>query len=148
MSENLQDGTHRVLAQADALMRRHRVFIAGGNAAAEAAENPAQQEDDIPVLTEVVAEAVAESSPNEPPSAVPVQELLDSQREKIERTIEQWMDEKLPEEVLRIMDGISDQLIGSLVTRMRNELIPQLLLANPLSPAESTAISGDTESRE
>lgn len=141
-----QDGTHRVLAQADALMRRHRVFIAGGNAAAEATEK--SQEDDIPVLTEVVAEAVAESSPNESPPPVPVQELLDSQRAKIEQTIAQWLDEKLPEEVLRVMDGISDQLIGSLVTRMRNELLPQLLLANPLSDAEASATDDTAETRE
>lgn len=147
MTEN-QDGTHRVLAQADALMRRHRVFIAGGNAAAEATENPPSQEDDIPVLTEVVAEAIAESSPNESPPPVPVQELLDSQRAKIEQTIEQWLDEKLPEEVLRVMDGISDQLIGSLVTRMRNELLPQLLLANPLSDVEASATDDTAETRE
>lgn len=147
MTEN-QDGTHRVLAQADALMRRHRVFIAGGNAAAEATENPPSQEDDIPVLTEVVAEAIAESSQNESPPPVPVQELLDSQRAKIEQTIEQWLDEKLPEEVLRVMDGISDQLIGSLVTRMRNELLPQLLLANPLSDVEASATDDTAETRE
>jgi hypothetical protein len=146
MTEN-QDGTHRVLAQADALMRRHRVFVAGGNATTEATENPPSQDDDIPVLTEVVAEVVAESSSNESPPPVPVQELLDSQRAKIEQTIEQWLDEKLPEEVLRVMDGISDQLIGSLVTRMRNELLPQLLLANPLSDAEASATNGTAETR-
>lgn len=147
MTEN-QDGTHRVLAQADALMRRHRVFVAGSNVTAEATENPPSQEDDIPVLTEVVAEVVAESSPNESPAPIPVQELLDSQRAKIEQTIEQWLDEKLPEEVLRVMDGISDQLIGSLVTRMRNELLPQLLLANPLSDADTSTTNDAAETRE
>lgn len=147
MTEN-QDGTHRVLAQADALMRRHRVFVASGNATTEATENPSSQEDDIPVLTEVVAEVVAESSPNESPAPIPVQELLDSQRAKIEQTIEQWLDEKLPEEVLRVMDGISDQLIGSLVTRMRNELLPQLLLANPLSDVDASTTNDAVEARE
>lgn len=135
-----QDETHKVLAQADALMRRHRVFIAG--AAAENAEDPVPQEDDIPTLTEVVGEA-GPTSP-ETPEPLPIQELLAVQQQQIEDTVEQWLDEKLPEEVLRVMDGFTDQLIAALVTRMRTELIPQLRPAQPFADTNANIAASDS----
>jgi hypothetical protein len=54
-------------------------------------------------------------------------DLLAAQRQQIEDHLERWLDNRLPDEVLRVMDGVSDQLIGSLVSRMREELLPELL---------------------
>lgn len=120
-----RDETHRVLAQADALMGRHRVFIAGAGAPPIETASLTTDEEDIPVLTEIVddRDTLALPGPN------PVEDLLVVQRQQLEQTIEQWMDQRLPEEVLRVMDGVSDQLIGTLVSKMRAELLPQLLAA-------------------
>lgn len=131
-----RDETHRVLAQADALMSRHRIFVAGAAAPVfPELTSPTALDEDIPVLTEVVADL---DTP-ELPTPDSIENLLTSQRQQLEQTIGQWMDQRLPEEVLRVMDGISDQLIGTLVERMRAELLPQLLTAlePPIEPMDS-----------
>jgi hypothetical protein len=60
MNDTHSNPTHQVLAQADALMRRHRVFVAGAAAPTPAPAPLAEPEEDIPVLTDVVAENLAE----------------------------------------------------------------------------------------
>jgi hypothetical protein len=132
--------THQVLAQADALMRRHRVFVAGAAAPVAAPAPLAEAEEDIPVLTEVVAENLAENF--EPmPVADPVASALAAKQQQIESALDRWLDKELPNEILRVMDGISDQLIGTLVRRMRDELLPQLL-ESPLPEEASASDSG------
>jgi hypothetical protein len=140
-----QNQTHRVLAQADALMRRHRVFIAGNAVVTVPDENSADQEDDFPVLTEVIADEALRQSDEDPTppglTEAEVQEMLAAQQLDFQRALEQWLDEKLPEEVLRVMDGVSDQLIGALTARMRNDFLPQF----PLTPEPPTEIIPPSE---
>ncbi len=134
------DDTHRILNQADALMNRHRghrTFVAR-NTAEESQSAPTVDavppaDEDFPVLTEVVNEFASEfaiESGNEISGIAAEKQkadLLAAQRQQIEEHLERWLDNRLPDEVLRVMDGVSDQLIGSLVTRMREELLPELL---------------------
>ena len=119
-----------LLEKADALMSRHRVFVAGASA------SPGDEDidhDDIPVLTEVVQAAGA--------PAVDLAEL----RNAIAFEMEAWLDEELPKHVLRVLDGLTDQLIIQLSLQARAGLLPKLqnLLAMAQPPA-STDNSGDS----
>ncbi len=128
---NDQDPTARVLASADALIRRHRVFLAGARTAPTAADEPLAELpaeagfDDIPVLTEVVTSSPAGGDPGDAAGL--------AQRQRLEEALALWLDEQLPLEVLRITDGWNDQLIAALTRRMQDELLPHLLagLAEP-----------------
>lgn len=118
------DGTD-VMAQADALMRRHRVFLAGSTAPTPSPTDTATapQDNDLPVLTDVVAlEDVAGSA-----LANETDQAMTARREQLAAALAQWLDEELPQTVLRVMDGFSDKLIAELVTRAQTELLPRLL---------------------
>jgi hypothetical protein len=65
------------------------------------------------------------------------QSALAAKQQQIESALDQWLDKELPNEILRVMDGISDQLIGTLVRRMREELLPQLLEKPPQDEASA-----------
>jgi hypothetical protein len=126
------DDSDLVLQKADALMRRHRAFVASGTAdspstppqevaqiveveaEAEGAEAAAADDEDIPLLTEVVLGQVTQ--PN----------ALEAQRLELAQALETWLDEALPQAVLKVMDGVTDQLIATLSAQARNELLPRL----------------------
>lgn len=116
-----------VMAQADALMRRHRVFLAGGSSPTPAHANPdpatVPREDDLPVLTDVVA--LEDTTGFALKNAV--DHSLALRQEQLAEALTQWLDEELPQAVLRVMDGFSDKLIAELVTRAQTELLPRLL---------------------
>ncbi|HEX8987764.1 MAG TPA: hypothetical protein VF816_07375 [Rhodocyclaceae bacterium] len=125
----MADGNDDLLHKADALMRRHRVFVAGANDAAFAdAAAPADgADDDVPVLTEIVAaEAVPAAGRTR---AVDVAAL----RAALAAELETWLDAELPTHVQRVLDGVTDQLILQLSDKARTELLPRLqsLLAEP-----------------
>ena len=110
------DDTTEVLRKADALMRRTRVFVAGAKALVETA--PAQ-EDDLPVLTEVVTEheaALATAPPH-------MQRHLDALREELSL----WLEQELPHAVLKVTDGLADQLMGELTDQAEKNLLPRLV---------------------
>jgi len=111
-----------VLQKADAFMRRHRVFVAGATTSAvqdEAGEEPTvEDEADIPVLTEVVAGEIASlGAPFADPTAF---------QAAVAAELDAWLDEQLPVHVMRVMDGITDQMIGQLSEKARGELLPRL----------------------
>ena len=102
-----------LLHKADALMRKHRVFVAG----ATPDEEPA---DDVPVLTEVIGpDAIPEAATT---TAVDIAAL----RGALALELETWLDQELPQHVLRVLDGITDQLIIELSLKARSELLPRL----------------------
>lgn len=107
-----------VLQKADALMRRHRVFVAG---ATGAKESVADAPDDVPVLTEIVD---PDSVVGTPGVQTPVD--LAQLREALAFELEAWLDEELPRHVMRVLDGITDQMIGHLSQQARAELLPRL----------------------
>lgn len=128
------DETHRILNQADALMNRHRsprVFVARG--VTEEVPSHSVADEDFPVLTEIVSEINLRSDgesdveKSELASDPEQENIAALQRQQIEAHVEHWLDSQLPDEVLRVMDGVSDQLIVSLVARIREELLPELL---------------------
>jgi uncharacterized FlaG/YvyC family protein len=137
---------HDILSQADKLMRRHRVFVAGSPAPAEpVAQTPAQAVDDLPVLTDRVdLSEVVESVAPAPVEEVPtisiedqarvmatelLLERLSAQRDAIEKEILVWLDAELPQIVMYVVDGLTDQLVAQITGTMRLELLPKLQLA-------------------
>jgi hypothetical protein len=110
------DNTDDVLRKADALIRRTRVFVAGSSP--EAPQTP-PPEDDLPVLTDIVTEheaALATAPPH-------MQQHLDALREELSR----WLDQELPHAVLKVTDGLADQLIGELTDQAEKNLLPRLI---------------------
>lgn len=132
------DDTTHILDQADALIRRHRVFVAaplpdvnatsadaGTAAPAEAGIHDTHSEPELPLLTEIVTlDAITSSS-------------LEIQRASaIQKEIMRWLDEELPGAVLEITDGLADQLVQKLTHQAENELLPRVFacLENPSKP--------------
>ena len=109
-----------LLLKADALMRRHRVFVAGAEEKDE--EVAITGHDDVPVLTDVVsADAALESVPS-----VRTSVDLSRLRNALAFELETWLDEELPQHVMRVLDGVTDQLIIQLSLKARSELLPRL----------------------
>ena len=110
------DDTTEVLRKADALMRRTRVFVAGAKTHAEAL--PAR-EDDLPVLTEVVPDheaALATAPPH-------MEQHLDALRDELSL----WLEQELPNAVLKVTDGLADQLMGELTDQAEKNMLPRLI---------------------
>lgn len=120
-----------IIDKADALMRRHRAFLAGDATAAGQPTAAAAQEtlEDIPTLTEVVEETAAGSAGGVEIEAILQERLaaaLPQQRELLRRELAIWLDEQLPQVVMRVLDGLSDQLIAQVNTQARTTLLPKL----------------------
>ena len=112
----LDDDTGRILLKADALIRRSRTYVAGVTPEQEAAP---PVEEDLPVLTEVVAEgdhALATAAPH-------MQRHLDALREELSL----WLEQELPHAVLKVTDGLADQLMGELTHQAEMNLLPRLM---------------------
>jgi hypothetical protein len=106
-----------VFNQADALMRRHRSFVARTpqDQAANDAENRAAPDADIPLLTEVV-----EATDLAPAS---VDDILAALQEDIQNELSAWLVEMLPAAVA----SASQHILTELDIRARNTLLPRLL---------------------
>lgn len=117
-----EDSTADLLRKADTLIRRTRVFVAASPARTEdpaPAAEPAPPDEDLPVLTDIVSEheaALATAPPH-------MQQHLDALREELSR----WLDQELPGAVLKVTDGLADQLIGELTHQAEKELLPRLI---------------------
>jgi hypothetical protein len=118
----MADGNDDLLDKADALMRRHRVFVAGANdpAFADAAETVESADEDVPVLTDVVGPELV--------AAVPAMQAvdLDALRAALAAVLDSWVDTELPLHVQRVLDGVTDQLILQLSEKSHGELLPRL----------------------
>ena len=111
-----EDNTVDLLQKADALIRRTRVFVA--RSSPQATERPSRDED-LPILTDIVTEdeaALATAPPH-------MQQHLDALREELSR----WLDQELPEAVLKVTDGLADQLMGELTHQAEKKLLPRLI---------------------
>ena len=110
------DDTEDVLRKADALIRRSRVFVAGSSGPTT---QPTPPDDDLPTLTDVVSEqeaALATAPPH-------MQEHLDALREELSL----WLVQELPQAVLKVTDGLADQLMGELTHQAEKNLLPRLI---------------------
>ena len=113
-----------ILQKADALMRRHRIFVAGAADAPETVEAVTDADaDDVPVLTEVIdPDAVSVAHTVHPQAQIDPARL----REALVVELETWLDQALPQHVMRVLDGITDQMISQLSAQARGELLPRL----------------------
>ena len=120
------DDTDDLLRKADALIQRTRVFVAASSGPAPEAMAP---EEDLPVLTDIVTEheaALATAPPH-------MQQHLDALREELSR----WLDQELPHAVLKVTDGLADQLMGELTEQAEKNLLPRLIARLEGAAAES-----------
>ena len=116
------DERGRIIEQANLLMRRHGHIVDG--------------HDELPVLTDVIT---ASPAPPEPPLAAILppdcvealaRELLfdrlPRQRQALAEELTAWLDDELPQIVLRVLDGVTDQLIEQVTAEARAALLPKL----------------------
>jgi hypothetical protein len=141
-----------VLQQANQLMRRHRSFVAGG-AQPTMPETPPTDRDDLPVLTEVVESAeqalLDSSGPESVPTVAPERiealaremlfERLPVQRQALAEELATWLDNELPQVIMRVLDGITDQLVAQIADESRAALLPRLQAALEEEPVPSTS---------
>lgn len=142
-----------LLDKADALMRR-RSFVAGSGSANAGPEPSAAPLDDsavedLPVLTDIVDDEPAVIEAGTPSQldierAVRqrVEQLLMERQVLLAREIERWLDEQMPQLVIRAMDGITDHLVALLANRAKDELLP--LVDGALKRAETTEPEADS----
>ena len=105
------DGTRAVLSQADALMRKHRVFVAGTDAATTL--------DDLPMLTEVVDEPDFGGKR----SSGQLYALRAEQQIAISAAVNKWLEAELPIAI----QSLTDDLTTALKSRAKAELIERLM---------------------
>ena len=105
------------LAHADAFMSRLRP--------------PA--EEDVPLLTEVVkASGPAVGNPGPGPQAAALADLA-----AVDALLTEWLDTRLPDAVLKVLDGVADQLIQRITREAEEDLLPRLHAAlKRVPPAE------------
>lgn len=120
-----------VIGKADALMRRHRVFVAGGP------RPPADE--DVPILTEVVDDGAAEPTApagQEDQLRERVANLRALQDEAVVLAMEAWLAERLPAVVAEAIESLSDQVATRLEAEVRDNLLNHLRAAlDPAPPA-------------
>lgn len=128
----MDESTTDLLLKADALMRRTRSYVASPLPKTPAEEAmiaqalaplttdpPAAADDDIPVLTDKVADVEAALA-TAPPH---MQQHLDALREELSL----WLEQELPHAVLKVTDGLADQLMGELTHQAEKNLLPRLI---------------------
>jgi hypothetical protein len=106
--------TDEVLNQADALMRRHRSFVARIPAGDIPQSLDSDAEADIPVLTEVIVAADAVASN--------LDALLAALQNEIENELSAWLADALPAAVA----SASQHIITELDAKTRHTLQPRL----------------------
>lgn len=132
---------HDVADQADKLMRRHRIFVAGAPRPTPVTQQTA---DDLPVLTDMIvasddeAEQSASVGRIEPiiaPDRIEAMaremlfERLPTQRQAVAEELSAWLDHELPLVVMRVLDGLTDQLVAQVTAEARAALLPRLQMA-------------------
>lgn len=104
-----------IIGQADALMRRHRSFVArSADDRPEQSAESAACDADLPVLTEIVA------ADDVPPRDI--HDMLDALRDGIDTELSSWLIEVLPAAVA----NASQQILAELDAKARNTLLPRL----------------------
>ncbi len=119
-----------VIDQADALMRRHRSFVARvtdqpGDTNTAAVATGEGHDADIPLLTEMVESGVPGASSVDGVASKPIDttKLLDGLRADIEQELSVWLVEELPAAVA----NASQSILTELDAKARHTLLPRLL---------------------
>ncbi len=118
-------------------IQRRRVFIASSvNSPTNASTSPADaapeivfdavgqdvrdEEDDLPLLTEVVTGPL-------PVATLANQAANQAQLDAVHQELARWLAEELPEAILKVTDGVADQLMKELTDQAERQLLPRLL---------------------
>lgn len=80
-------------------------------------------EEDVPLLTEVV-ESGAIHTPA--PTDNPFPPITAETQAALQQTLEEWLDMHLTEAILKVLDGIADQLVARVALEAREDLLPKL----------------------
>ena len=152
----------KLLDQADALMRRRSFVVGTQQDDADAVDDPGDDSaaEDLPILTDVVTDQIlAKESLTRGEKACTlaagtlvtpeferalrerVAQLLVERQVLLAQEIEAWLDEQMPQLVIRAMDGITDHLVALLANRAKDELLPRLEAI--LSPPAATETDAD-----
>lgn len=137
-----------LLDKADALMQRHTPDTDHHMAPVAEALLDIDEEivdvntdaDDVPLLTDVVDHPAMHSEMADAPTGLttpasfPEEEtsrqespaLNADQQTRLAHELESWLDEQMPQLVIRLMDGMTDQLVAQLTQHTRDELLPRL----------------------
>lgn len=110
-----------ILSQADALMHRHRSFVARSNSEADYSPPPQADADpaEIPLLTEIVQVAHSTNHKHQ----------RDELSTRIEREFTDWLDQALPQHLEKLIEQIGKQLLSSLTEEAKASLLPRLQAA-------------------
>lgn len=126
----MSDSRDDLLAKADSLIRRHRVFVAGARAKPE-------PDEDLPVLTDVIdrapegsdAHAEVPSPPAEPDPALlakaiasEVDARLAEMHPRIVAVVREWIDSALPEIVSREVELLRGQVTRAVAEHATRQL--------------------------
>lgn len=108
-----------VLGKADALMRRHRSFVAG------ASKPPADSDEDVPVLTDEVD--LDDSAAQETLDAQQrIADILNRLEPEIASLVRQWLAAELPHIVARELGALAPRLIQATHQSLEQALLPEL----------------------
>lgn len=136
-----------VVGKADALMKRHRAFVAAG---AQAAPTPPVE--DLPVLTDIVdladaaaaapaLDAILSGGPGAEALTERMRELLAPLPPDIAHALERWLAATLPHLVARQLDGVAEQIAVEVGAALRDSL--PLLIADLVHAAAERAKPAD-----
>jgi hypothetical protein len=123
-----------LIDKADTLIQRRRIFVAGGGVRQPETHVTTTEASELPVLTEIV-DASWPPAPVEPPippvhidalAKALLQERLPVQQQLLADNLAGWLDTELPQVVMRVLDGLSDQMITQVTTEARASLLPRL----------------------
>ncbi len=133
-----------LVGKADALMKRHRAFIAAG-----AQATPPPSDEDLPILTDVVnvvntpaflapaLDAVLSGGPGAEALTERMRELLAPLPPDIAHALERWLAATLPRLVARQLDGVAEQIAVEVGAALRDSL--PLLIADLVHAAAARA---------
>lgn len=124
-----------VLARADALMRRPRIFLAQSKASE--CDVPREELDvELPILTEVVGEGEISLATTAPSPVIGSNKYAEDQARTIEAELAAWLDRELPKIILRITDALADRLIEELGAEARAHLLASLTRHSGTKPED------------
>lgn len=139
------DDTAKLLADADKLIQRRRVFIASPS---HPASTP-MPEGSFETAPDTTIEQIVETAPTIEPTgplaehdadydlplltekitalAPSLADIQASQRDAVQKELARWLEQELPLAILKITDGIADQLLGELTCKAEEHLLPNLM---------------------
>jgi len=123
--------------EANRPIQRRRMFIASSvNAPTNAPTSPAEaapeivfdavgqdvrdDEDGLPLLTEVITGPL-------PVATLDNQAANQAQLDAVHQELARWLAEELPDAILKVTDGVADQLMKELTDQAERQLLPRLL---------------------